>query len=89
MGEHESKEEFAIEAIDRFGTFDQGLQPDRDVPQPRVLEEQSGGYRHVGMPGIEREHRWIEIEICRAGEAGGLLPIIYSWPDGTKTSLPL
>ena len=42
MGEHDA-ERFAIEPIDGLGTFDQGLQLDRDVPQPLVFEEQSWG----------------------------------------------
>ena len=66
MSEHDSMR-FAIEPIDRLGTFDQGFQPDRDVPQPRILEEQSGGQRHVGMPGraFERQHRRI-VDAIRA-----------------------
>jgi hypothetical protein len=49
MGEHDS-ERFTIEPIDGLGTFDESLQPDRDIPQPCVLEEQPGATDTLACP---------------------------------------
>src|SRR5258708_22166371 len=81
-------ESFAIGPIIFPGIFDQGLQPDRDVPQRRVFEEQSRG----GAPGtkavVDRKRRRIEIEICRTRKAARLLPIMEFMTGRHKDELP-
>src|ERR1700751_5172532 len=74
MGAHDSQR-FTIGWIDGPGSFDQGLEPDRDVPPPRVFEEQSG-WQRCGALGLGRQDRGIEVEVRHCAEARGFLPII-------------